>query len=193
MSCGTAPGLGCCWTHPWMEEREGTDAPPGWGEGTLGSPGVQEGFFSLSFPCWCPIFPLLPVVPWGKLPSVTLAGAGPVGIAWRQWEIPHGAALLQRACGQNSRCPGGAWRSSAQSRQFWGGGKRHHQDLIPGFRFQRGIFALLISLTRLAPIPGVIQPHSQALEGNSDLPGGRRSPGSAAPVPIPDPLDAPRE
>lgn len=156
-------------------------------------PVSRRGFFSLSFPCWCPIFPLLPVVPWGKLASVTLAGAGLVGIAWRQWEIPHGATLLQRACGQNSRCPRGARRSSAQSRQFWGGGKRHHRDLIPGFRFQRGIFAFLISLTRLAPIPGVVRPHSQTLEGHSDLPGGRRSPGSAAPVPIPDPLDAPGE
>lgn len=108
---------------------------------------VSRRVFFLSFPCWCPIFPLLLMVLWGKLLSVTLVGAGPVGISWRQWEIPQGAALLQSACGQNSRCPKDAQRSSAQTRQFWGGGKRHHRDLIPGFRFQRGIFTLLILLT----------------------------------------------
>lgn len=151
MSCGTAPGLGCCWTHPWM------DTAQGWGEGALGSPRVQEGFF--------PLFSMLV----SRFPSPPDGSMGKTWLELGWWEIPHGAALLQSACGQDSRCPKDAQRSSAQTRQFWGGRKRHHRDLIPGFSFQRGIFAFLTSLTRSAPIPSTIQPHSQTLEGNPDL------------------------
>lgn len=98
-------------------------------------------------------------------------------ISWRQWEIPHGAVLLQSACGLNSPYP--------RTLLLKTGG--HQRDLIPRFPFQRGIFTLPI----LPPlIPHITQPRFQTLEGNSHLRGGCCSPGNAASVPIPNPLDA---
>lgn len=93
-------GLGCCWTHPWMGSRKGRTLHRD--GGTLGSLFVH----SLSFPCWCPIFPLFLMVPRGKLPWVPLVGAGPVGTSL---EIPRGAGLFQKCLWikfpPSRRCP----------------------------------------------------------------------------------------
>lgn len=65
------------------------DAPQGWGEGTLGSPGVQEGFF----PLFSMLVSHLPSAPDGSLGKTSLS---PPGWSWASGnllEVPSTEAV----------------------------------------------------------------------------------------------------
>lgn len=136
-------------------------------EGTLGSPGVQEGLF--------PLFSLLvshlPSPPGGSMGKTSPGcfGPGSAGISWSSGRSPMELRCSKVPVDKIPPVP-----KAPRNPLLKPGG--HQQDLIPGFQFRRGIFTLLILSPFCLLIPHIIQPHSQTLEGNSDLPGGCCSP-----------------
>lgn len=136
----------------------------------MGCPSVQEGQIPREgriFPLFAMLVSHPPSPADGSMGKTSLGsfGAGAVGISWSSGRFP-----MEQRCSKVPVDKIPPVLKVPRNPLLKLGS--HQQDLMPGFHFQRGIFALLI----LPLVPHIIQPHSQTLKGNSDLPGGCCSP-----------------